>query len=330
MTTISVQTEERLLVEIHALVTGPVVQAGEVTKTQMGWRERGIPQPAVFHDAVLWILQAQQGALEKIQAAFAEERALGSMELLAVSRHLFEALVWLKLFNVDSQFGLVFYARFLAQQEESQLKLIEKIEQEVVLFEEYDALDNAALFASFDPVLNKPADEARAETARQEHATRIKVLDDEVRRQFTLYGAAAKLNGYGWQAHLLRTRAIPEQMVSLAKIREHLTRFDSERDTLMSGRYRGMAEWKARWNWYDRADEVGLKRQYDFLYGFTSRLLHATPMNLITETGLLEPERILLLEYVYVAVRDVLQEIEAFDFPGKIRVLILPEEDEIG
>jgi len=107
-----------------------------------------------------------------------------------------------------------------------------------------------------------------------------------------------------------------------------MTRFGAERDQLVSGRYRKLVEWDARWNWKERADEVGLQHQYVFLYGYTSRLLHATPMNLITETTLSDAERMLLLEYIYVATRDALEEIERFDFPGKVGVLVVKDDPE--
>lgn len=63
--------------------------------------------------------------------------------------------------------------------------------------------------------------------------------------------------------------------------------------------------------------------QYDFLYRLTSRLLHATPMNMITEKELLEPERIMLLEYIVVTAEDILDAIEDFDFPGRMNLVAI-------
>ena len=326
MTTFPVQSEANLLAEIRALRDGPVAKATQEVAAQIQFREMGHPQPGVFHDAPWWILRAQAGVLAKLDGFPGEDRPLGSMELLALARHLFEALIWLKLFNVDEAFGLVFYARFLAQQKETQVQLIEKIEQEIVLFEEFDALDGQALSDAFDPLLTLEPTEDQIAAAQGTHRARMAALDDEVRRRFTLYGAQAKFNSYAYQAHLLRTKAIPEQAEALRQIGEHITRFEAERDHLLTGRYRTMAEWGARWNWKDRATEVGLVNQYVFLYGYTSRLLHATPMNLITETTLSDAERMLLLEYIYVATRDALHEVDRFSFAGKVRVLILPDE----
>jgi hypothetical protein len=73
-----------------------------------------------------------------------------------------------------------------------------------------------------------------------------------------------------------------------------------------------------RWNWRDRAVEVGMLAQYEFLYSYTSKLLHSTPMNLITEKALSDSETLTMLEYSFVAISDLLDEIEAFKFAGRV------------
>ncbi len=48
--------------------------------------------------------------------------------------------------------------------------------------------------------------------------------------------------------------------------------------------------------------------QYEFLYSYTSRLLHATPVSIFTNQKNLEPEEMrLFLEYVYVSMLDALE-----------------------
>lgn len=328
MVRIPVQTETNLVRELRALIEGPVRTASQEVTAQISFREMGHPQPGAFHDAPWWILKAQSGALEKFAVFFSEDRPLGSMELLAMARNIFETLVWLKLFGIDLQFGLVFYARFLDQQNETQVKHIEKIEQEAELFETCSDLDNDALSSALNAALGSGVGADAIESARVQRKSEACILDDQARREFTIYAAAAKFNGYAYQAHLIRTKALPEHREMLSKIKEHMVRFEADRDTLLSGRYRAMANWDVRWNWKERAKEVGLLRQYDFLYGYTSRLLHAMPMNLITESTLSTDERILMLEYLYVAMRDALDEIARFTFPGKIGVVVLTESEE--
>jgi hypothetical protein len=77
-----------------------------------------------------------------------------------------------------------------------------------------------------------------------------------------------------------------------------------------------------RWNWRDRADEVGMSAQYDFFYSYTSKLLHSTPMNLITEKALSPSETLTMLEYAFVTTSDLLDETERFAFPGQADVVV--------
>jgi hypothetical protein len=65
---------------------------------------------------------------------------------------------------------------------------------------------------------------------------------------------------------------------------------------------------KAKWDWSQRANEVGMQNQYEFLYRYTSRLLHATPTSFFTDQKNLEPpEVIVFLDYVYVSLLDCLE-----------------------
>jgi hypothetical protein len=42
------------------------------------------------------------------------------------------------------------------------------------------------------------------------------------------------------------------------------------------------------WQWKQQAASVGMSDQYEFIYSFTSRLLHATPVSLTTNQKLLD------------------------------------------
>ena len=60
-------------------------------------------------------------------------------------------------------------------------------------------------------------------------------------------------------------------------------------------------------NWKQRAAIVGMAAEYDFVYSYTSRLLHATPPSITTDQKNLEPGEIeMFLRYVKVAIMDML------------------------
>jgi hypothetical protein len=136
-------------------------------------------------------------------------------------------------------------------------------------------------------------------------------LDRAARRSFSLYAAAATFNGYSYQAHLLKSKEIPRYRAQRELIQQHLSTFEAEvADEQKLKRFLG------KWQWRNEAERVGMQQHYDYLYRLSSRLLHATPMNVITEKDLSESERIVLLEYIVVATLDALDAIDAFDFPG--------------
>ncbi len=78
-----------------------------------------------------------------------------------------------------------------------------------------------------------------------------------------------------------------------------------------------------KWNWRGEAQRVGMGDQYDFLYRLTSRLLHSSPMNIVTEKELTDGEKFTLLEYMVVSIEDTFWLIESFDFPGKIDGILI-------
>jgi hypothetical protein len=71
-----------------------------------------------------------------------------------------------------------------------------------------------------------------------------------------------------------------------------------------------------RWNWRLASQEVGALEQYDFLYSYTSKLLHSTPLNIVSDKELSESEVIVMLDYAYVAVLDILDVISSTETPG--------------
>ena len=56
------------------------------------------------------------------------------------------------------------------------------------------------------------------------------------------------------------------------------------------------------------SESVGMSKQYDFIYSYTSRLLHATPVSFYTNQKNLEViEMLMFLDYVYVSLLDIVE-----------------------
>jgi hypothetical protein len=71
------------------------------------------------------------------------------------------------------------------------------------------------------------------------------------------------------------------------------------------------------WKWNREAKAAGLEDQFEFLYSYTSRLLHATPLGITTDQKNLEPSEIaIFMRFIHVSLIDIL------DITAKLRQLI--------
>ena len=270
-------------------------------------------------DRLTWILRSHSGTLDKLDTLLKTKASPETFQLLASARNLFENLVWIRLFKSNLEFGHVFYEMLVRQQVDSIEGNIAQVQAEISLFRTCADLDRDISDRLISESKSASSEEECAAATHSQHERREE-LDRHVRRSFTLYGAAAKYNGYSYQAHLLQTKALPKLEETLAECRRSLSDFEKEKASLLSGK---LANAASKWNWHDRARDVGMLAQYDFLYRYTSRLLHSTPMNLITEKGLSESEHLLMLDYLFVTISDLYDEIEEFEAPGIADVFLV-------
>ena len=62
-----------------------------------------------------------------------------------------------------------------------------------------------------------------------------------------------------------------------------------------------------RWNWKLNANKVGMGDEYEFIYTYCSRLLHASPTSVTTDQKNLEDDEMLVfLRYILISMRTVL------------------------
>jgi hypothetical protein len=260
-----------------------------------------------------WILRAQIGTIEKLKTLLSKERLPSSLELISAARNLFEIIVWLKLFEDNYEWGGRFYGIFLKENLDDISGLLQKVESEIALFERAQAEDENitnSMIAELAKAISIGSDTTAIIT---KHNRLRETLDQKVRRSFSLYAAASKFNGYTFQIHHLREKEIPRILEWKKKIEAQ--REDFRKWTRSISKFNDLSKMI---RWRREAKSVGLEGQYDYLYRLSSRLLHSGPMSIITEKALTDQEQMVLLEYMVVAVRDVFELVERFDFPGRL------------
>jgi len=116
-----------------------------------------------------------------------------------------------------------------------------------------------------------------------------------------MYGQQALINGYDFQSHLVEKKVLPQVFKTIADLEQEARDFD--RDAPKEIKYLI----PKRWKWRDRAGLVDMQDEYDFIYSYTSRLLHATPASLTTNQKNLEPDEVkLFLDYIHVRLVDII------------------------
>lgn len=278
------------------------------------------------HSAAYWVHLAHAGTLDKVAGLFNLNSSYETFALLAIARNIFENLVWLRLMHANLDYGLVFYSHLLRGQEEHHTGFIQKIRDEVELFEVADQIDGAAVTSAMNLIRSTdiPEDKVGAFRAALSHQTDM--LDEMIRREFSLYAEQATFKGYSFQAHLMRQKAIPAHEEQLALIRKSSADFSSALPTLLDAKFQNLAT--SKWNWFDRAKEANMEKHYRFVYGYTSRLLHSTPINVITDKSLSNEEQVIVLDYIVLACGDILSLIAQFTFPGMSEAMMINVDDE--
>lgn len=240
-----------------------------------------------------------------VERNFSHIETLG---VLSLCRYTFELVIWLKLIQKDERFSLVYAQELLKQQHELYEDLANHLEREIVLYcsigEEEKAAHIRILKAATAAIPVADAKLTGRKIVEDMHAASDSV-DEKLALNFTIYSDEIKQNGYGFQAHLIQTQALPHALDYAKRNCDSLAKFDERWSTTIKDvKTKG-------WNWKTRAAYVDMTSEYDFIYSYTSRLLHATPASLTTNQKSLEDEEALMfLRYVATQFRWIIKHAE--------------------
>jgi hypothetical protein len=235
--------------------------------------------------------------------------AIETLALLATARYVFELSIWLKLTSARPEYALAYYGKLLEKEREHSDGLARQLEREIELLERLEEQDAQ----STQGVINKIKEAAVAENAegiqQLVRDSRLDV-DRQAARAFSIYADRATHLGFRYTADLVRTQALKKARERQERARLALEAFRKwcPPDSLVLV--------DRRWKWDREALAAKMEGPYDFLYSYTSRLLHATPASVTTDVKNLECDEIrILLRYIHGALLD------ALDLTGEFRTM---------
>jgi hypothetical protein len=239
-----------------------------------------------------WCRNAFGNALVRLRQLTEQNfRLIETMGLLAVARYVFELSVWLHLFQADSRFGLIYYRQLLDTQLRYYRDTAAHLHREVELLKTFENRERQSTGAVLNNVISK---EELISDIKTSIGQAMSAVDAEASRRFSLYLDDAKINGYGFQAHLVEKKAIPQVEQAVRQIEMEMALFEKrvpEETQVLASK---------RWEWRKMAEKVGLTTEYDYIYCYASKLLHATPASLTTDQKNLEVREVyIFVRYIY-------------------------------
>lgn len=219
--------------------------------------------------------------------------------LVSTARYIFELSIRLTLIAQDSLYGLAYYGQLLRDKIGYWKSLEEQLKREIILLNQIEEDENELQRVKLieysnieDPILKEKIGATFAYDI-------MSAIDNKASRKFSIHAEQAKANGYGFRASLIEKNQLSIATSSLAVVESEYAHFCSSvpHEVLLNVK---------RWKWKDKAKATNHLDEYDYIYSFTSSMLHATPANITTKYKLLSNnEMIIFLKYINVKLMDI-------------------------
>lgn len=254
-------------------------------------------------DASYWRMQILSDSLIKIRIFIENNfRMIETMGFLSLTRYIFELVVILKNLRANENFSFLYMQKMLLQQCEHFEDYADHIRSEIALYIAMGEEEKSA----HDAVIEKHAKKSSAAmSARNSRRLGAKMaaeinrasslIDEKLALKFALYSDDIAHNGYAFQAHLLETKVLGSVIKKAELARASYEKIKSAWLDIVDPFPLNFK----KWNWKEMSKHVGMEEEYDFLYSYTSRLLHASPHSLTTDQKNLEDSEVLMfIKYI--------------------------------
>ncbi|TFY93479.1 hypothetical protein DYL61_13680 [Pseudomonas nabeulensis] len=230
-----------------------------------------------------------------------------TMSVLTVTRYTFEASVWLKLFETDPRYGLVYASQLIDTQLNHWEDQRKQLVREIHLLNDLDKQQSDWLSEELLRLETmEDVEKARSESATVYHRA-TQMIDNVAARKFSIYADQAVHLGYSTVASMLEAEAMPQVKASIKAIKKEKASFVSA----LPDDIKALAS--TPWSWSKMAKFVGMGDEYGYIYTFTSTLMHATPASLTTDQKNLElHEMLIFFKFINIKFLDAIEASEKY------------------
>jgi hypothetical protein len=290
------QSLEDLVSEIRELHRSVEVLASDFRNVLREREKHETPSPSRYSGRY-WSLAVVADSLVRVRLLIEQNLTyFETLGVLALTRYVFELAVWVRLVQKDNRYGLLYYRELVNKQRLHYQDLHRHLVAEAAFLSAMSDEEKKLVEQRLSELGSDPDPDA----ASKLYTETTKQIDATAARRFTLYGEEARTNGYGFQAHLVETQAMPKAKAMLGEVEQELRNVDAALSPQVRKLIPDLENWKRR------ATLVGMSEEYDFIYSYTSRLLHATPSSITTNQKNLEiREMEMFLRYVKVRIVDL-------------------------
>lgn len=255
-----------------------------------------------------------------------------SMQKIAIVRFLFESLVLTRLIMQDEVFARkTYYASFI-QHWDKKNAIIGKISREIALLERYIILEKELRNELNQELEKKPdsIDEVYEENKRKDQQ-----LLDNLLHELTVFTDDAAWIGFASHKQTLEKMLASyesEKIDLMANIVSALQALNGSCNTGLSGdvlvsKLKNITKDDA--NWKQKADKVGLAEEYEFIYRYSSGLLHSGTFAFFTPHELGPEENVMLTRIGLKYLNAIVESIRSSPI-FSIKVLLLSDTEMAG
>lgn len=205
--------------------------------------------------------------------------------------------IWVKLVNQNSDYALIYYLEGLNNNIQHYTKYIEQLQIESEFLLDIDEKQSELIVQQRDHLL-KNSDSMTEEEMSNYVSNSIKNFDTQFSSDnaFSLYFDNARVQGFKRTSDHIIDNQIPRFRAKLAELElekvELISKLSPEQQELVPSN-------RNRRRWDLKASETDMTKEYKFIYSYTSKLLHATPMSISADQqDLMQQESDMFVRYI--------------------------------